>query len=305
MRLGRESVPPRQCLDSSSFGWFEAAVPLAHQWTAPVWQADLDAFGELRTVTILRLLQEAATQASTDAGFDTAYYARTASMWIVRRTRLSLFEPARYGDHLTVRTWIADFRRVRSQREYEVRAGERLIARASSDWVFVDRVTSKPRRIPPEWEATFGLAPATDSLREPFPKMTPPATAHATSRRIDLHDLDPLRHVNNSNYAAYVEQALFDLLGESGWNLESQITAGGRLRIVEHDLEYLDAALYGERVGVRTWITGFDGRDMTHHTHLHRADPHRPLLQARSRYRWTSHDGVALPPLLKAALQLP
>lgn len=278
-------------------------MPRVLQWTAPVWQADLDAFGELRTVTLLRLLQEAATQASSAAGFDGAHYVRTGAMWIIRRTRLSLFEPARYGDELTVRTWIADFRRVRSQREYEVHAGELLIARASSDWVFVDRSTSKPRRIPPEWEATFELAPPIESLRAPFPETSPPPTAHASSRRIELHDLDALQHVNNSNYAAYVEQALFDLLGDAGWDLEAQIAAGGRFRAVEHDLEYLDAALYGETIGVSTWIADVDGGTVTQHTHLHRADSHRPILQARSRHRWITNVGAPLPPSLRTALR--
>src|SRR5262245_14610909 len=105
-------------------------------WTATPWQADLDAFGVLRTSSLLRLLQEAATRASSDAGFDARYYERTGTMWIIRRTTFNVVSPARYGDELAVRTWIADFRRVRSQRCYEVRAGTRLIARATTDWVF-------------------------------------------------------------------------------------------------------------------------------------------------------------------------
>src|SRR5690349_20213176 len=130
-------------------------VPREFVWTAPVWQADLDAFGELHSAVLLRLLQETATRASTAAGFDAAYYERTGTMWIIRRTTLAREAAARYGDVLTVRTWITDFRRVRSLRAYEVRAGDRLVARASTDWVFVDREHARPRRIPDEWERTF------------------------------------------------------------------------------------------------------------------------------------------------------
>lgn len=280
-------------------------VPYEHHWTSPVWQADLDAFGELRTLTIIRLLQEAATRASSAAGFDSAYYARTGSMWLVRRTRLTLAEPARYADELTVRTWIADFRRVRSQRDYEVYAGERPIARAASDWVFVDGGSGRPRRIPPEWETTFGVGAAVGSLREPFPEASPPARCFTASRRIELHELDALRHVNNSNYVAYVEQALYDYAARTGWDLGAQIAAGGRLRPVAHDLEYLDAALFGETISASTWVTEVAEHEVQQHTHLHRGDPHKPLLQARSTYRWTSEAGTPFPPPFAAALRAP
>lgn len=270
-----------------------------------MWQADLDAFGELRTLTIIRLLQEAATRASSAAGFDSAYYARTGSMWLVRRTRLTLAEPARYGDELTVRTWIADFRRVRSQREYEVYARERPIARAASDWVFVDGASGRPRRIPPEWEAVFGVGGAVGSLREPFPEATPPAQCLTSSRRIELHELDALRHVNNSNYVAYIEQALYDYAAQAGCDLGAQIAAGGRLRPVAHDLEYLDAALFGETISASTWVAEVAGNDVQQHTHLHRGDTHKPLLQARSTYRWTSDAGAPFPPAFAEALRAP
>lgn len=272
-------------------------------WSAPVWQADLDASAELRSTTIIRLLQEAATRASASMGFDASYYERIGCMWIIRRTRLALFDPAHYGDVLTVRTWIADFRRVRSQREYEVRAGDRLVARAASDWVFVDRAQGRPRRIPAEWDATFGVGDAVGSLRTPFPDPPLPTRRVELSRRIELHELDALRHVNNSNYVAHLEQAFDDLADAAGWGFDAQRAAGGRLRPVEHDLEYLDAALYGETIKVTTWIVELADDVVSQHTHLHRGDPHRPLLRSRSRYRWTASAGVPMPAALRTALQ--
>ncbi len=274
-------------------------------WRTPVWQADLDAFGEVRNVSLLRLLQEAATRASSDVGFDAAYYDRTGAMWIIRRTALTRSGTIRYGDELTVRTWIADFRRVRSQREYEVTVEDRLVARASSDWVFVDRANGRPRRIPAEWETAF-LLPATPSSRIPFPEADPPSGALTLHRRIEGHDLDALQHVNNSNYVSFLEQAALDAVSPQGWDLPTQIAVGGRLAAVHHDLEYLDAALYGETIAITTWPIAIDGDGVERHTLLHRGDPHRPLLQARSRYRWIADSGpAALPSALYEALRAP
>jgi acyl-CoA thioesterase FadM len=82
-----------------------------------------------------------------------------------------------------------------------------------------------------------------------------------------------------------------------------QLGAGGHLAAVTHDLEYLDAALYGEVVAITTWLTAVDEHGLERHTHLHRGDPHRPLLHARSRYEWRGGDGVrTLPAALRAAL---
>jgi YbgC/YbaW family acyl-CoA thioester hydrolase len=278
-------------------------VPRKFVWRAPVWQADLDAFGEVRNASLLRLLQESATRASSDAGFDASYYERTGTMWLIRRTTLRLEAPARYGDHLEVRTWIADFRRVRSLREYEVRAGERLVARASTDWVYVDRAQGRPRRISAEWERVFGLENAA-STRAPFADAAPSPTALTFARRVELHDLDTLRHVNNANYVSYVEQAALDAARAVGWSLAAQIDAGGRLRAVAHDLEYLDAALPDETLSITTWPIAVDAEGVERHTHVHRGDRHRPLLHARSRYRWTSDDPASrFPAALEAALR--
>jgi acyl-CoA thioesterase FadM len=222
-------------------------------------------------------------------------------MWLVRRTTLQRAAPARYGHELSVRTRIADFRRVRSQRTYEVHAGDHLIARASSDWVFVDREHGRPRRIPKEWETTFQPDPTMDP-RVPFPEATPPAHASLLSRRVELHDLDSLRHVNNANYVSYLEQAMLDAATALGWDFGRQTSAGGYLRAVGHDLEYLDAALYGETIGISTWTVETTTDAIERHTHLHRGDASRPLLHARSRYQWTTADGpAALPTALREA----
>jgi acyl-CoA thioester hydrolase len=281
-------------------------VPRVFLWRAPVWQADLDAFGEMRNATLLRLLQEAATRASSDAGFDAPYYDRTGTMWLIRRTTLSLSSPARYGDILEVRTWIADFRRVRSQREYEVRAGDRMVARAATDWVFVDRARVRPRRIPDEWQTVFMPGGATTVERIPFPETEPPSNPAHLHRRVELHDLDALQHVNNSNYVSYLEQAALDVASTAGWGLNEQVAAGGRLRPVHHDLEYLDAALYGEQIAIATWPTRVTADTVERHTHLHRGDAHRPLLHARSLYQWWSAAGPSPMPLaLREALANP
>jgi acyl-CoA thioester hydrolase len=283
-------------------------VPREFRWSTPVWQADLDPFGELRTSALLRFLQETATRASTDAGFDPGYYERTQRMWLVRRSVLALDRPVRYGQDIEARTWIADFRRVRSQREYEVRAAGRLVARAHTDWVFVDSVLGQPRRIPAEMEAVFVPEGGAPVERRPFPDGASPANAYRAERRVELHELDAFRHVNNANYVHYVEQGVLDATTAVGWPLARQIESGGRLRTTTHDLEYLNAALLGDILTITIWPTAVERNGLTLATSIGRAHESRPLLRAASRYQWIAvEDGTTrdLPGALRAALVCP
>jgi acyl-CoA thioester hydrolase len=280
-------------------------VRQVHRFRTPVWQADVDAFGEVRAATVLRLLQETATRASTAAGFDPAFYERHGSLWLVRRTTLTDLGAIRYGDEIEATTWIADFRRVRSRRDYEVRAGERVVARASTDWVYVDGATIRPRRIPPDMQAAFGLDGEAPLARPPFPESARPANATRSTRRVELGDLDALRHVNNAVYAQYVEQAAEDANAAAGWPTTAQLAAAGRLRAVAHDLEYLDAAVYGDELLILTWPRVITADGVERETLLLRDGGERALLRAVSRYAWVDASGApcSVPASVAAALR--
>lgn len=86
------------------------------------------------------------------------WYAAHGSAWVVRQTSVEYLCPAVSGGVLDVTTWVSGWRRVRAQREYVMRrqSDGGLIARGSADWVYVDRDTGWPRRIPPELATGFG-----------------------------------------------------------------------------------------------------------------------------------------------------
>lgn len=282
-------------------------VPRTYTWIAGVWQSDVDPFGELHTATVLRFLQETAQRAAADAGYDTAYYARTDRMWVVRRHTVSFLAPIRYGHEMEGRTWVADFRRVRSQREYEILVNGQLAAHGSTDWVFTDQSRGRPRRIPAEMETTFRPEGGATAERDPFPTTLPPPDAMRFARRVEANELDSLNHVNNANYARYVEEAVLDALTALGWPLARQLSSGGRLRRAEHDFEYLTPAVYGDRLETLVWMHAVDDATVHGTIWITRPDARRPLLRARSRYVWTPTGAspTTLPPALHRTLTRP
>lgn len=266
-------------------------MPRIFRWSAPVWQADVDAFGELRTSTLLKFLQETATRASTDAGFDPAYYVRTGTMWLVRRTTLAIEHPARYGDTLEATTWIGDFRRVRSQRLYEVRAAERTVARATTDWVYVDAAQSRPRSVPSEMQRIFVPEGAATLPRPAMRDDAPPANATILTHRVGPYELDALAHVNNAHYVHYLEHAVLEAMTTAGWRVDRQLAAGGRLRPAMHDLEYLEGALLDDLLTVSTWPIALGADRVEWATSVTRGPGATPVLRAISAYAWIDVGG--------------
>ena len=161
---------------------------------------DLDAFGRAYPSAYLRHLVQVAIDASTDAGFDAAWYATAGARWLVRRTTFSVARPARADDELTVRTWVEDFRRVRSRRCYEVQVAGTPALSAVTDWVFVDVATGRPRRVPDELETRFGMAVDAGAPRTPWRAPAPPAEPGRSTYRVRWAELDSLGHMNNAAY---------------------------------------------------------------------------------------------------------
>lgn len=255
-----------------------------HESTFPVRIFDVDAFGGLRTPVLLRFLWQSASDASTAVGYDLEWYERAGTLWIIRRTRLEMLAPIHYRDVLTVRTWVSDIRRVRSQRRYEVRGAEgQATARATTDWVYVD--LTRGALVQPPLEMQRALMPdgVASEARLASLAAAPPASAERGTRRVELADLDTVGHVNNAQYSVFVEQFVWDALAARGWTLEPTV-ATPRPLLLAHDLEYFEAARYGDLIQSAVWVTAIDADRFETDCQLSLRG--QRALHARSTWRW-------------------
>jgi acyl-CoA thioester hydrolase len=264
--------------------------------STPVPVAELDPFGELKAAAQIRLLQLAAAKASAAAGFDTAWYERSGTTWVVRSTRLRRLAPARGADELLIRTWVSDFRRVRSMRQYEVsRVGDGVVvADAATDWVYVDTASGAPAAVPAAVQTAFMPAGVVSEER---PTRTRRRREEITTplplRRVELADLDSLGHVNNSHYASFVEQAVFDDLAAAGWTADLR-TAAPHLRLTALQIEYSSPALLGQRLSARISRAAASERDIDASVEI-LADGRRAVA-ATARWQWSEGE---LPAVLR------
>src|SRR5262249_8857837 len=178
------------------------SCPVGHFYIAQVRvrHDELDAFGRTHPSAYLRHLAQVAIDASSDAGFDARWYAEAGAQWLVRRTTFAVPRPWRADSELSVRTWVEDFRRVRSRRCYEASERGDAALTAQTDWVFVDVATGRPRRVPEAMEVRFGMAAHAGRARTPWRAPAPPPAPGRSTYRVRWAELDALGHMNNAAY---------------------------------------------------------------------------------------------------------
>jgi acyl-CoA thioester hydrolase len=235
-------------------------MPLTHTSTFRVRYYECDAYGHLNNTNYLRYMQEAAFDASAAAGYDMERYQAMGRLWLVRQSEIEYLLPVFHNQTVEVRTWVADIRRATSRRRYEFRlagSGE-LVAKAHSDWVYLDSTTYRPASVPPEIVAAFfpeGYLPS-DQTRQPFPASPPPPPGVFTTRRIvRWHDIDTLRQVNNPVYLEYISDCGMQVIAAHNWPVQRMIAEGLAILIRKHQIQYLQPAALDDELEIATWAS--------------------------------------------------
>lgn len=235
-------------------------MPAIHERTFKVRFYECDPYGHVNHANYLRYMQEAAFEASAAVGYPVARYETMGRVWLVHSTDITYLRPLTYGDQVIVKTWVVDFRRVRSRRAYELRlvgTGE-PVAQALTDWVFLDRQSLRPVSIPPEMVSAFlpdgppGDAPA----REPFPQLVPPPPdVYRMRRQVRWRDIDEMQHVNNATYMAYFEDCSIQVAQAHGWSVRRMMADGFAIVARRYRIEHRQPAEMDDELEVSTWVS--------------------------------------------------
>lgn len=267
-------------------------MPLTHTVTFPVRYDECDMYGHVNHASYLRYMQEAAFRASAAAGYDVARYLTMERVWFVRQHNVEYLQPLRYGDSVRVKTWVRDFRRVRSHRLYEIQRAEdgELVARASTDWIYLDQRSGCPISVPAEIVASFLPEgnPARAVRRERFPQQpAPPPGVFREERRVEWADIDPAGHVNNAVYLSYLEDCAIQDALSRGWSM-SRMLEEGQFAIVarRYRIEYLQPAHLNEQLELATWISDVRRVSAVRHYTVRRCQEGTLLARAWALWAW-------------------
>lgn len=217
---------------------------------------ECDANGHLNHANYLRYMEEAAFEASAAVGYNRARFEALGTLWLARETHIEYRLPLFYGDDVQVRTWAADFRQVRSIRKYEFYRDDELVARAHTDWVYLDREAQRPVTIPPEMiEAFTGSGPVETLPRPPFPAAPPPPPGvFHLHKRVEWRDIDTAQHVNNAAYLSYIEDAGWQVSAHFGWPIARCLAEGFGIVARSHHIEYHQPARLDDEITISTYV---------------------------------------------------
>jgi acyl-CoA thioester hydrolase len=118
---------------------------------------EIDELGHANNVAFVAWMQAAAVAHSAALGWTPERYLELGMGWVARRHEIEYLRPALAGDELIVETHVADMKKVTSRRVYRIlrRSDGELLARAETDWAFVNYATGRPTRIPAEIAGAF------------------------------------------------------------------------------------------------------------------------------------------------------
>jgi acyl-CoA thioester hydrolase len=121
--------------------------------------ADIDELGHVNNIVYLRYAQDIATAHwRTRAPRDMV----DAFVWVVARHEVDYRAQLELGDDVEVRTWVDDAPRgpswVRFVEVYKADA-KKPAAQIKSNWVMLDALTRRMKRVPPDLAACFMIPP--------------------------------------------------------------------------------------------------------------------------------------------------
>jgi len=137
-------------------------MPAIFDYSHTVTEEEIDGLGHANNLAYLKWMQTAAIAHSAAQGWPTERYRDIGAGWVVRSHSIEYLLPAYCNDLITVRTWVSDFKKIQSLRQYRVlrATDDAVLAVAETNWVFISREHHVPRRVPVELRDSFELVPA-------------------------------------------------------------------------------------------------------------------------------------------------
>lgn len=135
-------------------------MPAVFEYHHEVVSEEIDRLGHVNNLVYLKWMIDAALEHSAVQGWPTERHHEFGAGWVVRSHFIEYLQPAMPADRILIKTWVAEMKRVTSLRRFQIlrESDEKLLARAETNWAFVDFSSGNPRRIPPEVADAFEVA---------------------------------------------------------------------------------------------------------------------------------------------------
>ena len=134
-------------------------MPAIHTKTIKIDETSIDVHNHVNNQEYLKWMQEIAIEHSSLQGWPMQRYLDGQVSWFVKSHFIEYVSPALLGDVLLAHTWVATMERRISQRRtvFMRERDNQVVARAKTDWIFVNLKTGRVLVIPHEVGSAFEL----------------------------------------------------------------------------------------------------------------------------------------------------
>jgi acyl-CoA thioester hydrolase len=136
-------------------------MPAVFEFPLLVGESSIDELGHVNNLVYLHWMVDAAMAHSTAQGWPASRHMQLGSGWVVRSHQITYLKAARAGDQVVVKTWVASGMKVTSVRRYHIlrQSDQALLARAETEWAYINFQTGYPMRVPQEVAEAFIIVP--------------------------------------------------------------------------------------------------------------------------------------------------
>lgn len=170
-------------------------------------------------------------------GFGVEVLQDSSFTWVLMRFSAEIERRPEQYDNIEIDTWISDFNRLSSTRNFRMRSGNEIIASGVSQWCVLNMQTRQSVDMSLMREAHDQFIVAEPSPIAPPARLRAIEAATTVSRPVVYSDIDFNRHVNTLRYV----DMMFDTLPLELIELRE------RMRI---DINFLAEARYGEIISI-------------------------------------------------------
>ncbi|HYK99782.1 MAG TPA: thioesterase family protein [Steroidobacteraceae bacterium] len=107
---------------------------------------------------------------------------------------------------------------------------------------------------------------------------------HVIELEVEAQDIDAYDHVNNAVYLTWLDRAAWSHSAALGVPLEQCLRVRRGMAALRTEIDFVRAALAGDRVRVATWIAGGDRLRVARRFEVLRAADDATLARARTEY---------------------
>ena len=155
------------------------------------------------------------------SGYGLNHKEETHIAWMVLYWNLQIYKRPKWNSELEIKTWVREFSKISSWREFEIYCEGEKIGIAISEWVAIDTLKNALSKMTDDMVEKYGICEKTAYDKKLTGRLKEPEKLEKiyeyTAKR---RDLDTNNHVNNTIYLEYAYDALPEGLSLNFNNIE-------------------------------------------------------------------------------------